>query len=281
MLKADPKLQLIGVGDLGTAANAGNRQRSWSQAMLEESGDSMNLISEHFYIWNRVDNVQRHVAQMVDAIRDKAERHRRMQPRLEQLRGRKIPIGMDEWNYWFTQQYNYGELGCVYQLRDALGIAAGLHEYYRNSDIVSMAHYAQTVNVIGCIKTTKTDAFFDATALPLLLYRREFGTTPLAVTTSHHELFAIDVAAARTSDGTALTIGAVNPNGEPQKLRLMLNGLRTGREARVWRIAGSNPQAFNTADGEPIVIREETSIPFGDVLTIPPYSVNLYRVPLE
>ena len=44
----------------------------------------------------------------------------------------------------------------VYKLRDALGIAAGLHEYFRQSDLIQMAHCAQTVNVIGCITTTKT-----------------------------------------------------------------------------------------------------------------------------
>ena len=80
-----------------------------------------------------------------------------------------------------AQPYVYGELGCVYDLADALGVAAGLHEYFRNSDIIQMAHYAQTVNVIGCIKTTKTDAFFDATALPLMLYRHHFGTIPVEV----------------------------------------------------------------------------------------------------
>ena len=52
----------------------------------------------------------------------------------------------------------YGELGTRYFLKDALGIAAGMHEYTRQSDIMFMANYAQTVNVIGCIKTDETDA---------------------------------------------------------------------------------------------------------------------------
>ena len=30
---------------------------------------------------------------------------------------------MDEWNYWH-REYAYGELGCVYELQDGLGIAA-------------------------------------------------------------------------------------------------------------------------------------------------------------
>ena len=80
-----------------------------------------------------------------------------------------------------------------------------------------MANYAQTVNVIGCIKTTKTAAFFDTTALPLLLYRREFGTMPLEVTGNQGDR-ALDVVAAKTKDGGAITIGIVNPQAKPQSI---------------------------------------------------------------
>jgi alpha-N-arabinofuranosidase len=69
---------------------------------------------------------------------------------------------MDEWNYWYGEPV-YGEIGCAYRLKDALGVAIGLHEFFRNSDVITMANYAQTVNVIGAIKTTKTTAFFDTT----------------------------------------------------------------------------------------------------------------------
>ncbi|MEX2317577.1 MAG: alpha-L-arabinofuranosidase C-terminal domain-containing protein [Pirellulales bacterium] len=292
MRKVDPSLKFVGVGDLGTITSGGGRggggrgrrgggeTRNWSQDMLESSGNMMHYISEHFYSGTQMDDIPRHVAQIVDSIRRKAEGHRRLQMRPQNADVHVVPIAMDEWNYWFNP-YVYGELGCVYQLRDALGIAAGLHEYYRNSDIIEMAHYAQTVNVIGCIKTTKTDAFFDATALPLMLYRREFGTMPLAVSTKNPEGRAIDVMAARTADGTALTVGAVNPHAQPQKVRLKLTGLKAGAQATVWRIAGDDPKAFNTVDNKPVTIKEEKSVPFGEEITLPPYSVNLYRVPLN
>jgi alpha-N-arabinofuranosidase len=290
MRKVDPSLKFVGVGDLGTVTSGGGRggrgrrgggeTRNWSQDMLESSGNMMHYISEHFYSGTQMDDIPRHVAQIVDSIRRKAEGHRRLQMRPQNADVHVVPIAMDEWNYWFNP-YVYGELGCVYQLRDALGIAAGLHEYYRNSDIIQMAHYAQTVNVIGCIKTTKTDAFFDATALPLMLYRREFGTMPLAVTTKNGERLAIDVTAARTADGTALTIGAMNPNAQLQKVRLTLRGLKAGSQATVWRIAGDDPKAFNTVENKPVTIKEEKGVPFGEEITLPPYSVNLYRVPLN
>jgi alpha-N-arabinofuranosidase len=202
-----------------------------------------------------------------------------MQGQIEGLGGRTIPIAMDEWNYWF-QPYEYGELGCVYQLRDALGIAAGLHEYFRNSDIMQMAHYAQTVNVIGCIKTTKTAAFFESTALPLLLYRREFGTTPLAVT-GNHDVLAIDVAAAKTEDGRAITIGIVNPQAEAQTVALEIDGVDLAETATVWRIAGDDPESHNTADEQRIAIKQEDGVVFNGAVQVPAYSVNLYRVAIE
>ena len=60
--------------------------------------------------------------------------------------------------YCGEKPHVYGELGTKYFLKDALGIAAGLHEYARQSDMIFMANYTQTVNVIGCIKTSKTAA---------------------------------------------------------------------------------------------------------------------------
>jgi alpha-N-arabinofuranosidase len=301
MLKADPSLKLVGVGDLGTMTGGrgrgggdgrgrGRGGRSWSEAMLAQSGDNMHYISEHFYSnRQRLDDPQQHINQMADNIRRKAEGHREIQSRLEILAGRKVPIAMDEWNYW-VEPYEYGELGCVYQLREALGIAKGLHEFYRNSDVIHMAHYAQTVNVIGCIKTTKTDAFFDATALPLLLYRREYGTTPLTVSlaasgegqASAAATRNIDVAAANTADGKAITIGAVNPNATEQKVQLKLTGAKLAAKGTVWRIAGSDPTAFNTVEKKDNVsIKEEKDAAISEALTLPPYSVNLYRVAVE
>ena len=52
-----------------------------------------------------------------------------------------------------------------------------------NSDLIQMAHYAQTVNVIGAIKTTKTAAEMETTGLVLQLYRAHYGKIPLEIRT--------------------------------------------------------------------------------------------------
>ena len=283
MHKVDPSLQLIGSGDLNTRSRTGRRgegpERGWSERMLQDCADNMDMLSEHFYVRRPSDDVPKHVAQIVDAIHGKAEGHRKLQASLPNLKGRIVPIAMDEWNYWY-EPYEYGELGCVYRLRDALGIAAGLHEYFRNSDLIHMAHYAQTVNVIGCIKTTKTGAFLDTTAMPLMLYRAQFGTTPLPVAGNQADK-SLDVSAAKTEDGKTLTIGVVNPNAEPQTIHVDLNGLAVADQANVWRIAGDDPMAFNTIDKQQVGIQEERDVAFGDSLTVPGYSANVYRIPLK
>ncbi len=281
MWKVDPKIELVGCGAIHTRNEKHDpgEKRFWSEGMLQDCADRMTYLSEHFYVGKQMDDIPAHASQLADSIRRIAEDHRKLQASLKNLQGRIVPIAMDEWNYWF-RPYEYGELGCVYQLRDALGVAVGLHEYFRNSDLVKMAHYAQTVNVIGCIKTTKTGAFMSATALPLMLYRRQFGTIPVAVTGNCAEA-KLDVVAAWTEDRKTLSIGLVNPNGQEKAVRIDLPGVTPAGKATIWTIAGDDPMAFNTVDSQPLAVKEQPGVDIGGVLKAARYSVTLVRLPIE
>jgi alpha-N-arabinofuranosidase len=289
MRKVDSELILVGSCDLSTQDSLGDgpnaKHVGWSEGMLEKCADNMDFVSEHFYSgrlpWTKDGEIpiDQHVGLLREQIRKKAASHRELQAKLGRKPDKFIPIAMDEWNYWH-RDYVYGELGCQYNLADALGIAAGLHEYFRNSDIIHMAEYAQTVNVIGCIKTTKTSAFFDTTALPLMLYRREFGTESLPVSSNTNEQ-SLDVAAAKTADGDAITIGVVNPEKDSRKIKLDVKGANLGSKATVWRITADSPEATNTADKQQVQIVESRDIAVDGSLTVPPYSANVYRIPLK
>jgi alpha-N-arabinofuranosidase len=128
MWNVDPDIKLIGVGSVG----------DWSEMMLKECSDYMNLISEHIYCKEKP-VVTEHIKQLSQEIVRKAEAHRKYQMEIEGLKDNPIPIAMDEWNYWYGD-YIYGELGVRYHLKDALGVATGLHEYFRNSDLYFMAN---------------------------------------------------------------------------------------------------------------------------------------------
>ncbi len=266
MRAEDPSLKLIAVGDAGP----------WSEGMMQHSADNMDLISEHFYRQERP-GLASHVSQIPEAVRQKAEAHRAYRQRFDSLKGKDIDIALDEWNYWYGPHV-FGELGTRYFLKDALGIAAGVHEYARQSDIMFMANYAQTVNVIGCIKTTKTDASFATTGLVLQLYRAHFGTLPLLVETQS----PLDVAAALSDDGRTLTVGIVNPTMQTLDLPLALRGVVLSGKGQRWEIAGSDPMAYNSPGQPPNVRIVEADVNgVQDQLSVAPCSVTLFALELK
>ncbi|MGI6400818.1 MAG: alpha-L-arabinofuranosidase C-terminal domain-containing protein [Thermoguttaceae bacterium] len=262
----DPNLVLISVGAIG----------AWDEVIMRQCADHMDWISEHFYVQARQDNIE-HIEQIADSIRRIADAHRRYRVEFPELKGKDIKIAMDEWNYWYGPHI-FGELGTRYFHRDGLGIAKGLHEYYRNSDIFAMANYAQTVNVIGAIKTSQTAAQFETTGLVLKLYRNQYGTNPLKVEAE----WPYDVAAATTEDGETLTLAIVNPTNDAVSFSLDFKGLTLANDAVRFEIADPNPMAFNDPDfPQRVNIAESHVGNFNDGVSVAPLSVTLYRVAIE
>ncbi|MGD8500675.1 MAG: alpha-L-arabinofuranosidase C-terminal domain-containing protein, partial [Phycisphaerales bacterium] len=222
MREVDPDIVPIASGNAG----------EWSEGLLKNCTDHIDMIAEHFYCQEKSDLVE-HISQIADNVKRKVEFHKQLREKLDVLEGKDIQIAMTEWNYWYGR-HEFGELGTRYFLKDALGIAKGLHEYFRHSDMVFLANYAQTVNVIGCIKTSKTAAAFETTGLALKLYRNHFGTVPVTVT---GEVQPLDVAAAWTDDRKAVTVSVVNPTEQEHELTMDLKGARLTGKGRLWLIA--------------------------------------------
>jgi alpha-L-arabinofuranosidase len=258
----DPDAQLIGVGSVG----------EWSKTMLTESAEYMNLLSEHIYC-KELDNVSDHIGQLASEIKRVADAHRAYRESIPGLAEKDICIAMDEWNYWYGP-YIYGELGVRYHLKDALGVARGLHEYFRNSDIYFMANYAQTVNVIGCIKTTPTSAGFAATGLPLKLYRNHFGTIPVSIKNDNS---ALDIAVASTPDKDRITVAVVNSSDKPEYIEFDFENVEVSSTAKKWLIHHSDPESYNEPDKEPNLNIEASDFNFQNKpIAFPPYSISLY-----
>ena len=266
MRAEDPSIKVVAVGATGP----------WSEGMMQHCADHMDLISEHFYRRDQA-GLASHVRQMSDSVRQKADAHRDYRKRFDSLEGKDIDIALDEWNYWYGP-YEFGELGTRYFLKDGLGVAAAIHEYARQSDIMFMANYAQTVNVIGCIKTDKTDACFATTGLALALYRNHFGVTPLACQTQA----PLDVAAALSADGATLTIGVVNPTMTALDLPLTIQNLQISGNGQRWQIAGDDPMAYNEP-GKPARVKIDQSDVEGaaDRLSVAPCSITLFALEVK
>ena len=264
MRAIDPSIVPVAVGNVGR----------WSEQMMTSCADHMGLISEHFYCQER-SGLLAHVQQIPRQVKRIADAHRRYRETIEELKGKDIRIALDEWNYWYGPHV-FGELGVRYFLKDALGIAAGLHEYFRNSDIIYMANYAQTVNVIGCIKTSKTEAAFATTGLVLKLYRRQFGEIPVQV---GGNLLPLDVSAAWSNDRRTFTIGIVNQSNEALDVPFTIKGVKLSGKGRQWLIAGTEEMAYNEPGQPPkIQIAESAVSEFGNTIKVAPMSVTLYAL---
>lgn len=262
-----PDAQCIGVGAAG----------KWSETMLTYCADHMKLISEHLY-WQRKDDVTKHVQEAVDSIDRVAETHRGYRASIPGLKEKDIRIALDEWNYWYGPNL-YGEIGVRYFMRDALGCAAALHALFRNSDLYFMANYAQTVNVIGAIKTTGTDAWLETTGQVLKLYRQHFGSIPVVVEGKENGL---DIAAAWTEDKSALTLATVNTTGKPKTLKLEVNGLALPATISGWTVQNDDPEAYNDENNRDNVTIQEVSLAVTDGnMQLMPYSVTLLNIPAE
>jgi len=271
MRKVDPTIHTIAVGAVG----------EWSRTMLRDCADRMESISEHVY-WQDHPGLLAHVLPAPRSLKAIADAHRQYRKELPSLAGRDIRIVQDEWNYWYGPHV-FGELGTRYFMRDALGCAAALNEFGRNSDIFFMANYAQTVNVIGAIKTSRTNAALETTGLVLKLYRHHLGTLPCRTESSP----TLDALATWNDARTELRIAIVNATTSPAEVQLDLRGARLGDgPGRRWVIASDDPMAFNDPDGaRPVELREEPfaskarlgSLPGS--LPVPACSVTLYALP--
>ena len=267
MRKVDPDIVEIASGNAGP----------WSEGLLTNCSNHIDLIAEHFYCQECPDLIE-HTSQIAERIRQKVDFHRNLRSRLSTLEGKDIRIAMTEWNYWYGPHV-FGELGTRYFLKDALGIARGLHEYFRHSDIVYMANYAQTVNVIGCIKASKTQAAMAATGQVLTLYRNHFGQIPVETAGEFDQL---DVSAALSADRRKVTVAIVNPTHQKYEVSLHPKQGRFSSSVRSWRITGPDEGAFNEP-GEPdrIKIEEDnTDLDLSNV-RISPLSVSLYELILR
>lgn len=266
--KVDPTVVLVGVGEVG----------KWDEMMLSNCSQNMDLISEHIYRqdWHG-GGLMTHTKQLADDIRRIGQKHRDYRTQIPALQGKNIRIAMDEWNYWYGPHI-FGELGTRYFWRDGMGIAAGLHEFFRNSDIYYMANYAQTVNVIGCIKTTGTSSAFETTGLVLKMYREFFGKIPVTISGKPEPL---DIVAALSQDGSKLTIGVMNPTDKTWNLPINLLGAKANSNAEVHFIRSDNDMIYNEPGKEQLIkIESIRQIKIDNILNITPKSVNIFTMPI-
>jgi alpha-N-arabinofuranosidase len=188
MKRTDPSIELVGCGHNGWS--------DWDAVVLEGLAPIVDYHSIHLYT-GTADHYatvfQSHQAER--AVRICAALIERV--RLAQRIAHPIHIAFDEWNVWYRTRSHEDRVGGVeerYTLSDALAIATYLNGFIRYCRVVRLANFAQLVNAIAPIFTSRQGLFLQTIYHPLRLYAEHTREVALDV---HVECAAYDLPPAR------------------------------------------------------------------------------------
>jgi alpha-N-arabinofuranosidase len=283
MRARDPSIRLIGVGAPGP----------WNDALIG-AAPWMDWLSEHYYQERKLRvplagadleayraSFPGYAGTVAGGIRSLVAAFRAWQAKAG-AEGARVRLAIDEWG--IVRDWNaapdgpgLGSFEHYYTMGDALDVANGLHEILRAADVCTMANWAQTVNVIGLIKTSRTAASMEPPGRVLQVYRRHFGDVLLPASVAGGA--AVDAVASRSKDGSELAIGLVNSSAaEAARVSIPLPSVQV-ESARVFRIAGPGVEAINVpGQPETVTLRELDPAPWTGSLDLPAATVTLVRL---
>jgi alpha-N-arabinofuranosidase len=318
MRRVDPTIKLIASGATPDAMTGSGEAKKltgkvvaaygspadWSGAMLSRCLEYMDLLSEHYYVYNGTHFDLEKGAQVpvdpgepladwarraANLVRAKYEHYQVYLERIPALRGRPVPISLDEWAYAGANPNSY---------KPVLAYSWALHEMFRHSELFQMGGFTFAGSTLSA---SRTDAVLNPTGLMFKMYRDHFGTLPVDVAGSSpqpapkyppgadqptvnagSDTYPLEIAAALGADRKSLSVAVVNPTETAQQLDLAIKGVEITNGGRVWRMAPPSLTATIVAGHKPPVEIEE--LPLGSwpaTLTVPPISVSIYVLPLR
>lgn len=262
----DPNIRLVACG-LGRA--------EWDVPVLELLKGQAEYLSVHCYVGNA--DYYRNVS-AVTAMEDILERTERSLCevyRVADAAQAPVRIAVDEWNVWYRERGNErlasAKLEEVYDLADALCVAAFIHLFQRRCRTVTMANLAQMVNVIAPILTRPDGLLLQSIYHPLALLRRHSGRLALKVEvegemipetqTGSRSVPYLDVAASLSGDGRSLYLSVVNRHqSEDIEAPVTVSGA-TEKWQRAWVVNGPDVHAANTFEQPDLVTAAPAALP--------------------
>ena len=312
MRKVDPTIKLIAGGAMPDAMTGSKQAKrlngqivpeylspgDWSGNLLAHCLDNMDMLSEHFYsrsgertdltTGEKVSTGPQPLVEWERApaseVRSKYEHYREYLKRIPGLKAKPIPISLDEWAYTGATPNSYKVVPAY---------AWAFHEMFRHSDLFQLGAFTFATAMMS---ETGTEAVLNPTGLLFKMYRDHFGTIPVEVSGDSPQpkpiypaggdqsavnpgsnTYPLDVSAAWSADRKSLTFAVLNPSDSEQQLKLAISGVKLSSPGHLWRMAPSSVDATIIVGRKPEVEvqqRELTSAP--DVMTVPPFSVNIY-----
>ena len=298
MRKVNPSITLVTNGNTPRMSDI-LTDKDWSGGMLTHCLAYTDVMSEHFYVYEggRPPNAEQRqgpppveesvidaVHRAANSVRNKVEAYEEIYRRIPELKGRRIPIALDEWAYTRLPA----------NMKQTLGNALDFHEMFRHTDLIQMAGHTMATSQIDF---NMNDATLNATGLLFKMYRDHFGSVPVEVGGDSPTLppagpargggaprphagsptWPLDVSAALSADGKLLTIAIVNPTDAAQDLDLAIQGARLSGKGRMWRLAGPSLTATAGLKSKEVQVTETAVNEAPKTLHVAPLGIELYE----
>jgi alpha-L-arabinofuranosidase len=265
---------------------------SWNDLMLSKSAGHMDLLSGHHYTERKfkapfsVEDTRKYEEEFLAYSGSVMEgvRHVVNDYRQRLATGNadfdRVRLAIDEWG--IVRDWNpapdgpgVGSFEHYYPLGDGVASARALHELLRSADVVGMANWAQTVNVIGAIKAGRNYAVMDSVGHLLALYRARVGGNLIPLKLSGEA--SLDAIATMDKRTGQVSIGLVNYSPKDELIvKIERGALKGGGIVRGWRINGPSLSAINIP-GQPELITTQSLPPtaLDQPVQLPAHSITV------
>jgi alpha-L-arabinofuranosidase len=266
---ADPTIKLVCMG---------GAKHNWQEAICAGAALNVDMISEQCCAEFR-NSPQGLMESLAGGIRECTLVYRELLQTLPEMRGKDLRLAIERWCFAFNRESSENILSPLLTWRHGLGIAAGVHQFIRDSDVIGLAAYAAAIGSLGAVYVSNEGACLTAAGQVLSLYHNHFGVETVAVKEGCDPL---DIVAAWTADHRMLTLGVMNPLEEEAEIEIGVEeGTRVLPEMS-WLITASDPNSANIPGRKPRIVLEERPVTLHEgVLTTPPLSAGVYGLRIE
>ncbi|MFH1921909.1 MAG: alpha-L-arabinofuranosidase C-terminal domain-containing protein [Planctomycetota bacterium] len=282
MRAVDPAIKIVGVGAPG----------KWNDLVVPRCAAHLDLLSGHHYTQRGMripfspEDAQKYKENFLAYSADVANGVRRLvddfRPRLDGSNPAvdRLRLSIDEWGIvreWVPTPDGpgVGIFEVYYPMGDAVANGRALHELIRSADVVEVAQWAQAVNVIGAVKTSRTHASLGSVGHLLALYRARVGGRLLPVTVAGDA--PVDVVAAADDETQTVSIGLINYSPSDEATVTLDLQPPAQQPATAWRIHAPSLDAINIP-GQPEAVTTTQlpdPVPLDKAILLPAHSITV------
>ncbi|MGZ0153078.1 alpha-L-arabinofuranosidase C-terminal domain-containing protein [Kribbella sp. WER1] len=287
--RIDPTLKVLAIGCFEPGQSI-----DWNLALLRETWEHIDYLTLHTYWpfdpttedgdYTRVLTGPYRSESAIVAIQGLIDLVAREKPGTA-----KPELAFTEWNcadatrFEMSPKWRPGETR--YRTVDALAVASFLNVLQRQSASVTLANFAQTINVVGALVVTDSDVVRETVYWPLRLQRHHSGELSLLgdthYATEQGELPALDISASTSPGSSTVWLSVVNRDrSQAARLTIELGQPLQSTVVTVHQLHTEDPLDRNTV-AEPDRVRPRTDeVKLDDelALVLPPSSYSIVEL---